>query len=126
MTVEVKPSEELQVIACGISVLTPLRDELQRQGIRVEKVWRGTVILGREFYENQAEWEQLNEAYEKTYEGLGDAPGSMSGISCYAEKDDVIALARDLYAAPDPNRVRCAKLMDEDTMASLRDHGIEI
>ena len=124
MTVEVKPSEELQVVACGISVLTPLRDELQRQGIRVEKVWR-LAGFGRAFYSDHDEWERLEAIYESTYSGLGEEPGGMSGLSCYAEEESVVALARELYVAPDPE-LGGAKLMDEEALASLREHGIEI
>lgn len=116
MTHTVRPADIANTVAVGSHILPAMKAELERQGIRVLKVFTTSRLLRERIDDMDA----LTTEYESTFRHCKTTPGNVCAIVAKAEASDMRMLARDLCGAIPETKQRSEK---EDA-ALMREEGI--
>lgn len=116
MTYAVHPADISHMVAVGSRILSPMKAELERQGIRVLKVY----TTSRLFHERIDDVDALTTEYEDTFCHCEKDPGNVCAIVAKADAPDMRMLARNLCGTTPATRQRS----EEEDAALMREEGI--
>lgn len=116
MTHTVHPADTSHTVAVGSRILSPMKAELERQGIRVLKVF----TTSRLFRERIDDVDALTTEYEDTFRHCEKDPGNVCAIVAKADAPDMRALACDLCDTVPETKQRS----EEEDAALMREEGI--
>ena len=116
MTHTVHPADNSNTIAVGSHILPAMKAELERQGIRVLKVYTTSRLLRERIDDVDA----LTAEYEDTFRHCKKDPGNVCAIVAKADAPDMRMLARSLCDTTPETRQRS----EEEDAALMREEGI--
>lgn len=116
MTCTVHPADISCMVAVGSHILPAMKAELERQGIRVLKVY----TTSRLFRERIDDMDALTTEYEDTFRHCEKDPGNVCAIVAKADAPDMRMLARNLCEHVPETKQRS----EEEDAALMREEGI--
>ena len=116
MTCTVHPADNSNTVAVGSHILPAMKAELERQGIRVLKVYTTSRLLRERIDDMDA----LTTEYEDTFRHCEKNPGNVCAIVAKADAPDMRMLARDLCEHTPETKQRS----EEEDAALMREEGI--
>lgn len=116
MTHTVHPADNSCTVAVGSHILPAMKAELERQGIRVLKVYTTSRLLRERIDDVDA----LTTEYEDTFRHCEKDPGNVCTIVAKADATDMRMLARGLCETVPETRQRS----EEEDSVLMREEGI--
>lgn len=116
MTHTVHPADTSHTVAVGSRILSPMKTELEHQGIRVLKVYTTSRLLRERIDDVDA----LTTEYEDTFRHCEKDPGNVCAIVAKADATDMRMLARNLCDTVPTAKQRSK----EEDAALMREKGI--
>ena len=116
MTPTVRPADISHTVIVGSHILPVMKTELERQGIRVLKVFTTSRLLRERIDDMDA----LTAEYENTFRHCRKNPGNICAIIAKADATDMRMLARELCDTVPEARQRS----EEEDAALMREEGI--